>query len=408
MAKRWPEHIRLTLWDDAAGSIPLELPDRRMWPVGIVFAVFFAIFATVEGVMIAKASLHSVRGVFDLMMFLFDVFWIVGWSVAVLILGALTALILLYRESARLQGRYLVHVPRLGPLKIVCRYELARIHDLRVEDARTAGTARVRFNYEGVGRDIGIGDRMPREAAEAFVARLRDAGAGVGGADSPAPSDVQEPPPALPPRSLPAPRREGLMPSTVALIAANLLPLAGVLLFGWDLAAVMVLYWAESAVIGFYTILKMCVVGKLGALFTVPFFVGHFGAFMAAHFAFVYALFVHGGGQIPRDAGAYDELRTIFLPLWPALAALAVSHGISFFLNFIGNREYAGNSTSALMAAPYKRIIVMHVTVILGGWIVLALGTPAPALLVLVVLKLIVDMRAHRREHRRPSETSPR
>jgi hypothetical protein len=152
----------------------------------------------------------------------------------------------------------------------------------------------------------------------------------------------------------------------------------------------------------------MCVVGKLGALLTVPFFVGHFGAFMAAHFAFVYALFVHGGGQIPRDAGAYDELRTIFLPLWPALAALAVSHGISFFLNFIGNREYAGNSTSALMAAPYKRIIVMHVTVILGGWIVLALGTPAPALLVLVVLKLIVDMRAHRREHRRPSETLPR
>jgi hypothetical protein len=185
----------------------------------------------------------------------------------------------------------------------------------------------------------------------------------------------------------------------MALIAANLLPVAGVLLFGWDLAAVMVLYWAESAVIGVYTMIKMSIVGKFGALFAVPFFLGHFGAFMAAHFAFIYFLFVHPDGQIPRDVGAYDELHAIFLPLWPALLALVVSHGISFFLHFIGNREYVGNSMSALTAAPYKRVIIMHVTVILAGWIVLALGTPVPAMLVLIVLKLIVDVRAHRREH---------
>ncbi len=383
-----------------------------MWPVGILFGVIFAIFATVEGVMIAKASLHSVRGVFDLMMFLFDVFWILGWSVGVLILGALTALFLFYRESARVQGRHLVHVPRLGPLKIVCRYELPRIGNLRVEDAKVEGSARVRFDYEG--RKTTIGDRMPREDAEALVERLRDAGAGGATGESPAPPPVSaETPPTTARRpSLPTPRRKGAMSSTAALVVANLLPLAGVLLLGWDLAAVMVLYWAESAVIGVYTVLKMCVASKFGALFSVPFFMGHFGAFMAAHFAFVYVLFVHADGQIPRDVGVYDELRAIFLPLWPALAALVVSHGVSFFLNFIGNREYESTTTSALMTAPYKRIIVMHITVILGGWIVLALGTPVPALLVLVVLKLIVDTRAHRREHRsvavmRPPSSAP-
>jgi hypothetical protein len=403
-AKGWPKHIRMTLWDDATGSIPIELPKRRMWPVGILFGVFFAIFATAEGVMIAKASLHPVRDVFDLMMFLFDVFWIVGWSVGVLILGALTALFLLYGESARLQGRHLVHVPRLGPLKIVCRYELERIHDLRAEGAKTEGTARVRFTYEGVGKDTTLGDRMPREEAEALIERLRAAGASTEPLEETVPAAVPEKPvEALPMPSLPVPRHEGVRASTVALIAANLLPLVGVLLFDWDLAAVMVLYWAESAVIGLYTILKMSIVGKLGAVFAVPFFLGHYGAFMAAHFAFVYGLFIHPDGQIPRDIGAYDELRTIFLPLWPALAALVVSHGISFFLNFIGDREYEGNSMSALMAAPYKRIIVMHLTVIVGGWIVLALGTPAPALIVLVALKVIVDTRAHRREHRMPA-----
>lgn len=400
-AKGWPKHIRITLWDDATGSIPIELPKRRMWPVGLLFGVIFAIFATVEGVMIAKASLHPVRDVFGLMMFLFDVFWIVGWSVGVLILGALTALFLLYGESARLQGRQLVHVPRLGPLKIVARYELDRIHDLRAEDAKTEGTARVRFTYQGVGKDTTLGDRMPREEAEALVERLCAAGASTEPVDETVLAAAPDKPVDAPPMpSLPVPRHEGVRASTVALIAANLLPLVGVLLFGWDLGAVMVLYWAESAVIGFYTILKMSIVGKFGALFAVPFFLGHFGAFMAAHFAFVYYFFVHAGGSVPQNAGVYEELRALFVPLWPGLAALVVSHGISFFLNFIGNREYVGGSMSALMSAPYKRIIIMHLTVIVGGWIVLALGTPAPALIVLVALKLIVDTRAHRREHR--------
>jgi len=397
MAKPWPRHLRVTLRDNDSGSTPLELPDRRMWPVGIAFAVLFAIFASVAGIMVAKASVQPVHDVFDLMMFLFSVFWILGWSVGVVILGALTALLLLYRESARLQAGCLVHVARLGPLKIVCEYELARMRNVRAENSGESGIARIRFDYEGL--SCGIGDRMPRAQADNFIACLQRAGAGaasvVGAASAAAPANVRL---EVPVRSLPAPRPEGASRAAVALIVANLLPIAGVLLFGWDLAAVMVLYWSESAVIGFYTILRMCIVEKLGAVMTVPFFLGHFGAFMAAHFAFVYGFFIHKGGALPT-VGAFEELRSIFLPLWPAVAALVVSHGVSFFQNFIGEREYAGASTTALMAVPYRRIIVMHLTIIFGGWIVLALGTPAPALLVLVVMKMLVDLRAHRREH---------
>lgn len=404
MAKPWPKHIRFAVWDDAAGSTPIALPNRRMWPVGLVVGVFFAIFAGVEAAMIAKAGLHHVRGVFDLMMFLFDVFWILGWSVAVLILGALTALLLLYRESARLQGGCLVHVPRLGPLKIVCRYELGRMSNVRAEGAGTPDTARVRFDYEGLSSNIG--DSMPREQAEALVTKLRDAGAGAThsmsqAAASPTPEAGGQPErrahPSLPPQSAKREKSSFANVSAIALIAANLLPVAGVLVSGWDLTAVVVLYWAESAVIGFYTILRMCVVSKLGAFFAIPFFLGHFGGFMAAHFAFIYGLFIHRGGGLP-DTGALEELSGIFGPLWPALAALVVSHGISFVFNFLRDREYEGSSTSQLMAVPYQRIFVMHITVLLGGWIVLALGTPAPALVVLIAMKTGVDLRAHRRE----------
>ena len=46
----------------------------------------------------------------------------------------------------------------------------------------------------------------------------------------------------------------------LALVAANMVPLVGVLFLGWDLSSVMVLFWAESAVIAFYTALKMAFV----------------------------------------------------------------------------------------------------------------------------------------------------
>jgi hypothetical protein len=42
--KALPGRIRLRLGDDAAaGATPLEFPARRLWPVGLIFGVMFAI-----------------------------------------------------------------------------------------------------------------------------------------------------------------------------------------------------------------------------------------------------------------------------------------------------------------------------------------------------------------------------
>jgi hypothetical protein len=57
--------MRLTLHDEAAASTRLELPARRLWPIGLVVAVFFAVFAAIDWMQIAKISSHSVRGVSD-------------------------------------------------------------------------------------------------------------------------------------------------------------------------------------------------------------------------------------------------------------------------------------------------------------------------------------------------------
>jgi hypothetical protein len=407
--KARPERIRVTLFDDATGSVPLPLPSsRRSWPVGVVFAVFFAIFAAIAVGQIASIRGQAVDSVFDLTFVLFQVFWVLGWSVGVLVLFLLTLLFLFYRESARITRDRLLHVPRLGPLRIIVEYDLARIRNLRVVPSGKDG-ARIRFDY-GDG-DNGLGNDLPPAVAESGVRTIQAAVEKLGPGPSPGDEGRREamtgdatPPPD--PRAAPAephrPTPEDLSlrsPSALALLGTNLIPLAGILVLGWSLGEVMVLFWAENAVIGFYNLLKMAVIGRWAVLVAGPFFVGHYGGFMAGHFLFVYFLFVRGIETAGAGPGVQTALTDLFVPLWPALLAMFVSHGISFATNFIGRREFVGRKVQDQMAEPYKRIIVMHLTIIFGGWLIMLLRSPLPALILLIALKTAVDLRAHRREH---------
>lgn len=374
-----------------------------MWPAGLIVGAMFAVFAAIAWTTLARISKSSVRDVFDLAFLLFEGFWVLGWSVAVVILGALTALFLLYRESARLQGARLVHVPRLGPLKILIDYDLADIRDVRVVEGGGANEVLIRFD-DGTGSHD-LGGAMPRPQAERIVEAIRRAGAGVGRAATPPPaparpaSDKQRQTRTIPPKAAPL---SITSPSGLALIGANLVPLGGVLFFEWDLPSVMILYWAESAVIAFYTVLKIAVVGKLAAFLAVPVFVGHFGGFMAMHFLFIYALFIRGTETPGPNPAAGEALLRIFGPLWFSLTTLFLSHGVSFVSNFMARREYSQATVTALMTAPYSRIFVMHVTLLIGGWILMLVKTPAAALALLVVLKTAADFSAHQKEHRNP------
>ena len=391
-----PASVRVRLRDEAApGAAALPLPARSMRAASIAFGIFFAVFAAIEWSVVSGLFSRSINDVFDLTFALFHGFWALGWSVGVLLLGALTILFALYSESARLEDGKLIHIPRLGPLKILIDYDLAKVRNVRLEPAGDPDSVRVRFDYDG-GTNA-LGNAMPRHAGQRIVDAIAAAGRFIPRAiDAPAPNA----PAALPaPRS--APRGASLSRSSasaIALVIANSVPLLGVTLFSWDLGNIMMLFWVESGVVGFYTVLKIAVVGKLGALVAVPFFAGHFGGFMSGHFLLLYALFLRDdrSGWVP---GASAELQAIFLPLWASIAALFISHGVSFYTNFIVEREYDGATVSGLMTAPYQRIMLMHLTLIFGGWIILLLGMPIGALVVLLVLKTMVDLHAHKREH---------
>ena len=207
-----------------------------------------------------------------------------------------------------------------------------------------------------------------------------------------------------------------LTPSQLALVLANLIPLFGVLYLDWDVGSIVVLYWLENLVIGGYTILKMLVAERLGALFNILFFIVHYGGFCAVHGLFVLKLTAFGAGESEAvSATSWPGplvLVEMFLNLVRDLLAVApeyvswviiamgLSHGVSFALNFIGRREYETARAQQLMTERYRRIAVLHIAIIAGGFLVKQLGSPIGLLLALVVFKIGLDIMLHNRSHR--------
>lgn len=192
-------------------------------------------------------------------------------------------------------------------------------------------------------------------------------------------------------------------PSVLALLAANFIPLVCVIVFDWDVFPLMLLFWTENLIIGGYNILKMlgCRTGgtsaALSKLFLVPFFTVHYGMFTLVHGIFVVTLF--GGGTNHSGLGPnmiFAALREQQLVV-PVLA-LVVSHGVSFATNYLRGGEYRTVTLPRLMFQPYGRIVILHVTVLGGGFLMQALHSPALGLAFLVVVKCVVDLVSHLRE----------
>lgn len=209
-----------------------------------------------------------------------------------------------------------------------------------------------------------------------------------------------------------------------ALIVVNLLPLIGVALWDWDVGSIVVLYWSENLILGAITLIKMLAKAPVGGFFQGLFFLIHYGGFCAVHGLFILSLML-GVDADPLGRGDDWPFFLIFVQLlvnvvisvldyapsewlW-VFAALAVSHGLSLVFNYFGRGENTRTSLGQLMSAPYKRIVILHVAIIFGGMGIMALGEPVAMLVVLVLVKLVMDVVLHRREHKQlapPSKVS--
>jgi hypothetical protein len=190
-------------------------------------------------------------------------------------------------------------------------------------------------------------------------------------------------------------------PSVQALVFANMVPLIGVLFFGWSLFSVVFLYWMENVIIGLFNVLRMAKARgpvdprhemKLNGLpytsqsrvFLIIFFIFHYGIFTVVHSTFLVLLF-----------GPFDMTPMM---VFAGVSALILSHAISYQTNFIGRGEYKRVNEGVLFMQPYNRVIVLHVSIIAGGFVTQFLGSPVLALVLFIIFKTAVDVGMHTKE----------
>jgi hypothetical protein len=149
-------------------------------------------------------------------------------------------------------------------------------------------------------------------------------------------------------------------------VLSNLVPLVGVWFFGWDRWSIVFLYWMESAVVGFYAILKMLLAkglpkkptSGLGAQkwFIIVFFMIHFGGFMLVHLA----LLTGAHFFITSITGLKQSTSGMWNTMLMGGASMMLSHGYSFITNYWRGREYERVTPGEVMISPYPRIILMQ------------------------------------------------
>jgi hypothetical protein len=204
----------------------------------------------------------------------------------------------------------------------------------------------------------------------------------------------------------------------IIVLVSNLIPLLGVVFWGWSTFVLLMLYWLETVIIAFWTLLRILIGGDfaknffgeiLGRLFMFVFFLVHSSGFMLGHFVFLWA-FYGSGGSAKNLQLSEDFFRTIPVEFWDKivigqgllipLAVSFVGRGIAFVIEMsrlplwkrlVDQDTVEGRSAGALVGGLYTRIVIMHIVILGGAALAQKYGSLAP-LVLLIAGKTIVDL----------------
>ena len=192
-----------------------------------------------------------------------------------------------------------------------------------------------------------------------------------------------------------------LLSALVGLVA-NLIPLAGVLYWGWDTFQLLMLYWVETAILAFWTLMRLSQLSKeeCGTLTVngrvtqatpfslVGFFSLHAGMFILVHLVFLWALF--SGEWLKNIQNVHDFFYGLFVVhgLWIGLLMMFVTHLVSFLVNAKPVAETTADGKKSdpvggIVGGLYARIVIMQVAIIFGAWFSRSTGSMAPLLIVI-------------------------
>lgn len=208
---------------------------------------------------------------------------------------------------------------------------------------------------------------------------------------------------------------------TIALIIiGNLIPVVGVLAFGWNATQILILYWCENVVIGAMTLPRILTAQKLVKYPDRPGQIrldnavgkGLLGCFFIVHYG-IFCL-VHGVFAVLLVSGAMNGMMENVGAVWPqtlgdsgfrwALLGVVLIHAVMFARDWLIGTGYRRSDPGTEMMRPYNRIIVMHLTVLFGAWALAAVGAPAAAVLTLCLVKTVIEIGAEFPKKKKPGD----
>lgn len=187
--------------------------------------------------------------------------------------------------------------------------------------------------------------------------------------------------------------------SLVLTVLGNLLPLLGVLFAKWDIYTLLIYYWCETGIIGFWTVVTISLhEGDEGrsldgatprnatnSTTSALFITLHAGFFMAIHLFLMSSLYGEAWPGHLTSPQVFIETFLVEQNLWPMLAVVFLQRAAIVW------QERHAPSIRPAIAGLYLRIIVMQVVIIIGSWGVLLLDTGLFGLMLLVLMKTLLD-----------------
>ena len=207
-------------------------------------------------------------------------------------------------------------------------------------------------------------------------------------------------------------------PTAVILVISNILFLVFAIQLGVPLFQILIVYWIQSVIIGFFNFLKILTLKNFSTkgfmingksveptegtkVFTALFFAFHYGFFHFIYLIFLITFLSMGTLSalhlVAPSTTQIQNASTIingFIVMLVGAAIFFVNHLISFL--FYLKKPKKKQNIGTIMFTPYARVVPMHLMIMFGFF----LGAASiPAIAFFVFLKTIADLVMHTIEH---------
>ncbi|GFZ79399.1 hypothetical protein GCM10011531_06490 [Aquaticitalea lipolytica] len=163
--------------------------------------------------------------------------------------------------------------------------------------------------------------------------------------------------------------------------------------------AVLFGYFLETIIIGLFNAIKMYVASRhdgsgKSVMFFIPFFLFHYGAFVAIQSIFVFVIFGIGDyGFFKEPFYLIENYKTIlhFKGMEYILPLMVGTQLMKFIFDFILPQKQLQFTVQEIMYKPYARIFIQQFTVILAMFFMMFTSVTYIAALLLIFFRAIVD-----------------